>query len=288
MKLPVRPHQLVLRIATGASILNSGLSKRDADEDTAMGLHQMAVGTYPFLDKLDPVTFTRLLSAGEITLGTALLLPLVPSKLAGAGLSAFAECCRRVMLGGDANVAALGALVEQAGSDLDLMVVETARLYLDQIEVLSARIATLEKVLKLEAARSESAVRLMTMPGIGPVTAMAIDAFAPTMSAFKRGRDFAAWLGLVPRQHSSGGKQVLGRTSKMGQRDIRRLLIIGAMTVIRWAGRKGVPDHSWLGRKLPRKPRMLVAIALANKMARSIWAMMTKNENYRTPVLAVG
>jgi transposase len=189
---------------------------------------------------------------------------------------------------GITNVAALGALVEQAGSDLDLMVVETARLYLDQIEVLSARIATLEKVLKLEAARSESTVRLMTMPGIGPVTAMAIDAFAPTMSAFKRGRDFAAWLGLVPRQHSSGGKQVLGRTSKMGQRDIRRLLIIGAMTVIRWAGRKGVPDHSWLGRKLSRKPRMLVAIALANKMARSIWAMMTKNENYRTPVLAVG
>lgn len=90
MKLPVRPHQLVLRIATGASILNSGLSKRGADEDTAMGLHQMAVGTYPFLDKLDPVTFTRLLAAGEITLGTALLVPLVPSKLAGAGLSAFA------------------------------------------------------------------------------------------------------------------------------------------------------------------------------------------------------
>ncbi|USY18827.1 hypothetical protein NE857_26660 [Nocardiopsis exhalans] len=90
MKLPVRPHQMVLRAATGAFILNSGLSKRGADEDTAMGLHQMAVGTYPFLDKIDPVTFTRLLSAGEITLGTALLVPLVPSKLAGAGLSAFA------------------------------------------------------------------------------------------------------------------------------------------------------------------------------------------------------
>lgn len=90
MKPPVRPHQLALRIATGASILNSGLSKRGADEDTAMGLHGMAVGTYPFLDKVDPVTFTRLLSAGEITLGTALLVPLVPSKLVGAGLSAFA------------------------------------------------------------------------------------------------------------------------------------------------------------------------------------------------------
>ncbi|GGA43197.1 IS110 family transposase [Pelagibacterium lentulum] len=187
---------------------------------------------------------------------------------------------------GITNVAALGALIEQADCDLDLMVVETARLYLDQIEVLSDRIATLEKVLKLEAARSQSAVRLMTMPGIGPVTAMAVDAFAPSMTAFKRGRDFAAWLGLVPRQHSSGGKQVLGRTSKMGQRDIRRLLIIGAMTVIRWADRKGVSESSWLGRMLSRKPRMLVAIALANKMARSIWAMMTKNEDYRTPALS--
>lgn len=90
MKSPVRPHQLVLRLATGASILNAGLSKRGADEDTAMGLHQWAVSTYPFLDKIDPVTFTRLLSAGEITLGTALMVPLVPNKLAGAGLSAFA------------------------------------------------------------------------------------------------------------------------------------------------------------------------------------------------------
>ncbi|MBR8741178.1 hypothetical protein [Nocardiopsis sp. MG754419] len=90
MKSPVRPHQLVLRLATGASILNSGLDKRGADEDTAVGLHGMAVGTYPFLDKMDPVTFTRLLSAGEIALGAALLIPFVPNKVAGAGLSAFA------------------------------------------------------------------------------------------------------------------------------------------------------------------------------------------------------
>lgn len=90
MKSPVRPHQLVLRLATGASILNSGLSKRGADEDTAMGVHGMAVGTYPFLDKVDPVSFTKVLSAGEIALGTALVLPFVPNKLAGAGLSAFA------------------------------------------------------------------------------------------------------------------------------------------------------------------------------------------------------
>ena len=96
---------------------------------------------------------------------------------------------------------------------------------------------------------------------------------------------FHAETHLVPKHHSSGGKQVLGRTSKMGQRDIRRLLIIGAMTVIRWACRKAPPENSWRARMLARKPRMLVTIALANKMARSIWAMMTKNEDYKDSAL---
>ncbi len=181
---------------------------------------------------------------------------------------------------GISNLASLTEAIED-NIGLDLIVVETARLYLEQIEMLSSRIASLEKTLKSEAKRSESTTRLMSMPGVGPITAMAIEAFAPAMTTFRKGRDFAAWLGLVPRQHSSGGKQVLGRTSKMGQRDIRRLLIIGAMTVIRWACRKAPAENSWLARMLMRKPRMLVAIALANKMARSIWAMMTKNEGYK-------
>ena len=104
------------------------------------------------------------------------------------------------------------------------------------------------------------------MPGMGPITAAAIEAFAPPMATFKRGRDFAAWLGLVPRQHTTGGKPRLGRTSKMGQRDIRRLLIIGAMTVVRWAVRKGAAKRSWLARMLAEKPRLVVAIALADKI----------------------
>jgi transposase len=105
----------------------------------------------------------------------------------------------------------------------------------------------------------------------------------PPMETFKCGRDFAAWLGLVPLQKSTGGKQRLGKTSKMGQCDIRRLLIIGAMAVVRWASRKGAPEGSWLARMMAKKPRMLVAIALANKMARGIWAMLTKEEDYRNP-----
>jgi transposase len=124
------------------------------------------------------------------------------------------------------------------------------------------------------------------MPGIGPVTAAAIEAFAPPMATFKRGRDFAAWLGLVPRQHSTGGKPRLGRTSKMGRRDIRRLLITGAMAVVRWAARKGAAERSWLARMLAKKPRLVVAIALANKMARSVWAMLTKDESYQGSALA--
>lgn len=113
-----------------------------------------------------------------------------------------------------------------------------------------------------------------------------VETFAPPLQTFKRGRDFAAWLGLVPVQHSTGGKQRLGRTSKMGQRDIRRLLIIGAMAVIRWASRRGARPGSWLSRMMDRKPLMLVAVALANKMAHAIWAMQTKKEDYRDPGLA--
>jgi transposase len=124
------------------------------------------------------------------------------------------------------------------------------------------------------------------MPGVGPLTALAIEAFGPDMQQFKCGRDFAAWLGLVPRQHSSGGKARLGRISKAGQADIRRMLIIGAMTRIVGRARYKVSAESWIGRMLARKPRMLVGISLANKMARQIWAMLTKNEDYRDPALA--
>ena len=124
------------------------------------------------------------------------------------------------------------------------------------------------------------------MPGVGPLTALAVEAFAPDMAQFKCGRDFAAWLGLVPRQHSSGGKERLGRISKAGQADIRRLLIIGAMTRNHGACTSQDSANSWIGRMLARKPKMLVGIALANKMARQIWAMLSKKEDYRDPALA--
>jgi transposase len=187
---------------------------------------------------------------------------------------------------GPANVVILAQAIDDMTPSLPLLVVELARVYLDQIDGLSENVAGLEKAIACEAKQGAMTRRLQTMPGVGPITAMAIETFAPPMEVFRRGRDFAAWLGLVPLQHSTGGKQVLGKTSKMGQRDIRRLLINGAMAIVRWACRKGAQEGTWLHRMLRRKPRMLVAIALANKMARSIWAMLTKREDYRGPAAA--
>jgi transposase len=183
----------------------------------------------------------------------------------------------------------LGKLVtaiDDPDSRLPSTVREMGQLLVEQITCLDTKIAGLAKAIRAAAAQDEEVARLMSMPGIGPICAMAIRAFAPPMESFGSGRDFAAWLGIVPRQLSTGGKTRLGKTSRMGQRDIRRLLIIGAMTVVRWAACKGAPAGSWLDRMISRKPKMLVAMALANKMARMIWAMMTKKESYRAPMAA--
>jgi transposase len=185
---------------------------------------------------------------------------------------------------GAVHVKRLAEAIDDESNRLPAMVRDTGRLYLEQIDALTSQVAVLDKQLRAASCMAETTRRLQTMPGVGPITAVAIESFAPPMQSFRRGRDFAAWLGLVPRQNSTGGKQRLGRTSKMGQRDIRRLLIVGAMAVVGWAIRRKEPSGSWITRMLASKPKMLVAIALANKMARGIWAMMTKNESYRTPV----
>lgn len=177
-------------------------------------------------------------------------------------------------------------ILEKWPEDIPGLVRDECRELLDQITALTARIANKGAKIKAVSARSDTARRLRTMPGIGPLSALAIEAFAPPMENFRNGRDFAAWLGLVPRQFSSGGKVRLGRVSKAGQADIRRLLIVGAMSRLNWLGRRTIPDGSWLAQMMARKPRMLVAIALANKMARTIWAMMARNEDYRNPVQA--
>lgn len=180
----------------------------------------------------------------------------------------------------------IAAVVGNPDCDLPAIVVAECQDMLAQIAEKTERIDVKTKALKSLAAETGTARRLQTMPGVGPMTALAVEAFAPNLAEFKSGRDFAAWLGLVPRQHSTGGKARLGRISKAGQADIRRLLIIGAMTRIMGRARHNVPAQSWIARKLASKPKMLVGIALANKMARQIWAMLTKNQDYRDPALA--
>lgn len=179
----------------------------------------------------------------------------------------------------------LTRVIEDPDADIPDLARDICRMLVEQIAHLTDRINALKARIAAMSNEAEMPRQLQTMPGVGPITALAVETFAPPMERFRRGRDFAAWLGLVPRQHSTGGKQKLGKTSKMGQRDIRRLLVIGATAVIRWASRRGAPKGSWLARMLERKPIPVVAVALANKMARGICAMLTRDEDYRGPVL---
>lgn len=160
-----------------------------------------------------------------------------------------------------------------------LVLVSTLRSLDQQIAVLDAEIAS-------RAKNDPVARRLMTIPGIGPITATALVALAPSPEAFKSGRHFAAWLGLTPRQRSTGGQQKLGAITKMGERTLRRLLTIGASAVIKQAVIRGAPAGSWLSQMLERKPKMLVIVALANKNARIVWALLAKGDVYRAPVVS--
>src|SRR6056297_58631 len=182
---------------------------------------------------------------------------------------------------GPASLKVLETALADETSDLPEPVREMGAVYLEQIARLTEVIDRLADELEAASKTDAQLRRLCTIPGIGPVTAGAVSAFAPALDTFNSGRNFAAWLGLVPRQRSTGGKTKLGSVSKMGQTDIRRLLIVGAMSVIRWVVRKGGSSNRWLAALVARKPRMVAAVALANKMARMIWAMTTKQENYR-------
>jgi transposase len=135
------------------------------------------------------------------------------------------------------------------------------------------------KIRKVHRA-SDVSQRLESIPGVGPITATRIVAEVPQPENFKSGRSFSAWIGLVPRQNSSGGKARLGRITKAGNPQIRRLLVIGAISMIRRAKQLGFTKHPWLVRLLERKPARVAAVALANKVARMIWALMVKGGRF--------
>jgi transposase len=203
-----------------------------------------------------------------------------------------------VVAKGAQNSGLLAAQVEEPASGLPEPVRGMLGILIEELRRLNERIAELDREVMRRAKANATARRLMTIPGIGPVTAMALVALAPAAATFKRGRDFAAWLGLTPQQRSSGGKECLGRITKQGERMLRRLLIIGASAVARWAARNGAAPGSWLERMLSRKPPMLVRVALANtgfpsrqrdgvpKMARTVWALLAHGGVYQAPAAA--
>lgn len=184
---------------------------------------------------------------------------------------------------GPAHVATLIGQIEDPNCSLPESARSIFRVLITTLTSLEENIAVLDSEISRRSKEDPVARRLMTIPGVGPITATAVAALAPPIETFATGRDFAAWLGLTPLQKSTGGKQRLGAISKMGERTLRRLLIIGSSAVVSHACRRGAPGGSWLARMLARKPRMLVTVALANKMARIVWALLAKGGVYRAP-----
>ena len=150
-----------------------------------------------------------------------------------------------------------------------------------QLESLAAEIAQIERRLMAWHRQNPASQRLETIPGVGIITATALAASVPDPSVFRSGRQFAAWLGLVPRQNSSGGKERLGRVSKMGNGYLRRLLVVGATSVTQRAPTIDTRTGAWVRSLLERKATRLVTVAIANKTARTAWALLAKGEIYK-------
>jgi transposase len=154
-----------------------------------------------------------------------------------------------------------------------------------QLQAVQMMIGAIEKRIKTQHRSNQASKRLETIPGIGIIGATAIAATVADPTVFRSGRDFAAWIGLVPRQDSTGGKQKLGPISKQGDRYVRRILVVGAHSVLRRA-KENPEKYPWLTQLLARRPFKVVAVALANKMARMAWALLAHGGTYRAPEFA--
>jgi transposase len=154
-----------------------------------------------------------------------------------------------------------------------------------QLQALQTLIGLIEKRIMAQHRSNDASTRLQTIPGIGVIGATAIAATVADPTVFRSGRDFAAWIGLVPRQDSTGGKQKLGPISKQGDQYLRRILVVGAHAVLRRA-KQNPEKFPWITQLLTRRPFKVVAVALANKMARVAWALLAKGGTYRAPAIA--
>jgi transposase len=153
-----------------------------------------------------------------------------------------------------------------------------------QLRSLKAQILGFDRQIMAWHRSNETSRRLDAIPGVGPALATALVASIADPKAFRSGRNFSAWVGLVPKQHSSGGKDRLGSISKQGDRYLRSLFMAGALAVIRYAKIHGIKHRPWLTALLARRPTKVAAIALANKIARMAWAMMARGERYKEPI----
>jgi transposase len=187
---------------------------------------------------------------------------------------------------GDSGVKELLAIVaDEEDTRLPIDVRASVIVLAAQLGAVQTLIGSIEKRIKTQHRANEASRRLETIPGIGVIGATAIAATVADPTVFRSGRDFAAWIGLVPRQDSTGGKQKLGPISKQGDRYVRRILIVGAHSVLRRA-QENPEKYPWLTQLLARRPFKVVAVALANKMARMAWALLAHGGTYRAPELA--
>jgi len=185
----------------------------------------------------------------------------------------------------------LQALIDTIHDESDDRVPAEARCCLQmlasQLRLVNEQILENDRRIRTSARATDVGRRLMGIPGVGPVLASAFVASVPDPAAFKSGRNLAAWIGLVPRQNSSGGKERLGSITKQGNRYLRQMLVVGALAVIRYAERHGT-RRPWLVKLMARRTTKIAAVALANKTARMVWAMMIRGEAYREPELRAG
>jgi transposase len=187
---------------------------------------------------------------------------------------------------GIANLAKLSERVLSEPDGLPIYARRALEILVRRLVELTGEIDALDRELGAWHASNEASQRLAAVPGIGVITATAIAATVTNPEQFRSGRQFAAWLGLTPQQQSTGGRTRLGGISKQGDRYLRRLLVVGATSVMRHAKDRTTPLAEWRRELLARKPFRLVSVALANKLARIAWALLTRGETYRAHATA--